>query len=181
VVTLLLTAILSGACNVDNFKHINTKRFEGIQLAAYEDTLGYRTIGYGHNMEKVGSKELFLRLGLSWKDLYTGKSYLTLAQAEKIYLADYAVAVKDAMIVFKSFKDQPEIIQRIMVDLSFNMGRTKLSKFYATIEALNNKDYKQAAKQLLNSRWYGQVGRRSKEIIAVLKNPCLEAYQSYRR
>ena len=46
----------------------------------------------------------------------------------------------------------------------FNMGYNRLSKFKNMLKAVDSRDWEEMAKQMEDSRWFGQVGRRSKEL-----------------
>ena len=54
--------------------------------------------------------------------------------------------------------------------MSFNLGLTRLSKFKKLKTALLQRDYNSAAKEMMDSRWYGQVGRRSRELVKTMKS-----------
>ncbi len=53
--------------------------------------------------------------------------------------------------------------------MSFNLG-PQISQFTKLREAIQNKDYQTAAKEMINSKWYNQVGRRSKELVEIMKS-----------
>ena len=46
----------------------------------------------------------------------------------------------------------------------FNLGRDRFMKFKKLIAAVYEHNWAEAALQMEDSRWYGQVGRRSKEL-----------------
>ena len=46
----------------------------------------------------------------------------------------------------------------------FNLGGSRLSKFKNMLAACRSHDWKEMAQQMQESRWYWQVGRRSKEL-----------------
>jgi hypothetical protein len=52
--------------------------------------------------------------------------------------------------------------------MCFNLGGSRLSKFRNTIAACQNHDWKEMARQMEDSRWFKQVGRRSKELQAMV-------------
>ena len=46
-----------------------------------------------------------------------------------------------------------------MIELCFNLGLTGLLGFKKMIDALTRKNYPEAVKQLLDSRWATQIGK----------------------
>ena len=52
----------------------------------------------------------------------------------------------------------------------FNMGLTRLSKFKKMKEAVDNRDWKEAAVQGRDSRWYNQVTNRAERLMKRLEN-----------
>jgi hypothetical protein len=48
--------------------------------------------------------------------------------------------------------------------MCFNLGGTRLSKFRNMLKACREHNWKEMSVQMQDSRWYGQVGRRSKEL-----------------
>ena len=48
--------------------------------------------------------------------------------------------------------------------MCFNLGANRLGKFKNMLKACSNEDWEEMSVQMEDSRWYGQVGRRSKEL-----------------
>ena len=48
--------------------------------------------------------------------------------------------------------------------MCFNLGGSRLAKFKNMLRACRRHDWKEMAVQMEDSRWFGQVGRRSKEL-----------------
>ena len=48
--------------------------------------------------------------------------------------------------------------------MCFNLGANRLGKFRNMLYACSVSDWEEMARQMKDSRWYGQVGRRSKEL-----------------
>jgi len=124
-----------------------TKRYEGLRLKPYMCPTGHLTIGYGHNLENG----------------------ITVDMAEYILQRDLALAQMEvgANISWSSQLDDAR--QYVLVDMSFNMGIGKLLTFKKFLAALKKSDYFTAAKEMLNSRWAAQTGRRAKELAEMMK------------
>jgi len=132
------------------------KRHEGEVLNIYEDSLGYKTLGVGH-LCKPEDPEYDWAVGISVSqevvDLY--------------YKNDFVTHLAEAIHIFGSeegFYNLPKDIQHVLVNMCFNLGGTRLSKFKNMIKACREHDWKEMAIQMEDSKWYGQVGRRSKEL-----------------
>ena len=132
------------------------KRHEGEVLEIYEDSLGYKTLGIGHLCQpedpeykwKVGTK-----VSQEIVDMY--------------YENDFDKHYKEAIHVFGSeedFEKLPEVIQRVLVNMCFNLGGSRLSKFRNMLKACRNHDWKEMSVQMEDSRWFNQVGGRSREL-----------------
>jgi len=56
-----------------------------------------------------------------------------------------------------------------MVDISFNLGQTRLRGFRKALEAMESGDWEEASKQFLDSRWSEQVGNRATELTEIIR------------
>jgi len=132
------------------------KRHEGEVLAIYEDSLGFKTLGVGH-LCKAGEPESTWEIGTPVSqevvDMYFEEDF------DKHYMEAIHVIGGDHV-----FQNLPEIIQRVVVNMCFNLGGTRLSKFRNMIAACQNHDWEEMARQMQDSKWYYQVGRRSREL-----------------
>ena len=52
--------------------------------------------------------------------------------------------------------------------MCFNLGIVKLLKFEKMIKALEQKNYSQAAKEALHSKWASQVGKRAIDVAVMI-------------
>ena len=128
---------------------------EGFVEGIYIDTLGNPTCGVGHLLTKKDDLD-----DPKWKD----KDYLL-----SIYEEDLDMAINDAKWFCEDFDSLPEEAQNVVVGLAFNLGQSRLSKFKKFRAALNAHDWDEAAAQLVDSRWYTQVGRRGPDYCNALK------------
>jgi len=126
---------------------------EGIRYKAYEDPIigaSAMTIGVGH----------LIRLPLE-DDLLERE--LTLDEVMEILSADIEVAIADA----KKFINEDVISEEafeIIVEMSFQLGYPRLSKFVKFQKALQEQNYKEASNQMLDSKWARQVPARAKNL-----------------
>jgi len=56
---------------------------------------------------------------------------------------------------------QPEDIKRVLANMCFNLGITRLLKFQKFLTAIEKQDWNTAAVEMMDSRWATQVGPRA--------------------
>ena len=83
---------------------------------------------------------------------------------------DFNIALSDAQALFLNFGSLPDQVQRVLVNMAFNLGRTRLGRFVNMIKRVNEGNYKKAADEMVDSRWYNQVGNRSIELENWMRN-----------
>jgi len=133
-------------------------RHEGYVREIYLCSEGYPTFGVGHLVTEA-DPEYTWPVGTPVED-------------ERILSAfhdDYTDAYTDACALFLNLDSQPDDVVRVCVNMAFNLGRTRLGQFKNMIQAVNEGNYKKAADEMVDSRWYNQVGRRSKELVEIMR------------
>ena len=120
----------------------------------YKDSKGFPTVGIGHKFEK----------GEVIKNKYNEKDI------DDLFTIDLNESKVIAKNVFPSLNNHPDKVQIILVSLSFNMGQGGIKKFSKFRNAIENKNYKVAANELKNSKWFCQVGNRAKDYVNILNN-----------
>ena len=131
------------------------KKHEGFRDQVYVDTLGYRTIGYGH---KVLDTDPF-------KD---GEVYPQ-EMLETVFNEDFAKAKEGADRLLDHL-DPPEDAVNVVISMVFQLGEAGVSKFKNMFVALENEDYSEAAAQMLDSRWHIQTPARCQELANIMRN-----------
>ena len=131
--------------NITNFiiKH------EGIKLKPYRCPAGKLTIGVGRNIEDNG---------------------ITKEEAMMLLENDIYRCINELVSIFgQDFKIYPAKVQTALIDMIFNLGKTRFMKFHNMIEAIKNQDWDMASKEAVNSRWCKEVGNRCKDVAEYLK------------
>lgn len=131
---------------------------EGYRNEIYLDHLGYPTVGIGHLITE--------------KDAEHGKPVGTRVSGERItelFVADTNNAIKDCKKLF-DFDNLPEEVQHILINMMFNLGLTRLSKFKKFKAAIDAKDWKAASIEGRDSLWYKQVPNRARRLMDRLQN-----------
>jgi len=132
------------------------KRHEGEVLEIYIDSLGYKTLGVGH-LCQPNDPEYNWEVG----------THVTQEVVDMYYIDDFNKHYQETAHVFgsiPSFNNLPEDIQHVLVNMCFNLGATGLSKFKNMLKACREHNWEEMARQMEDSKWYHQVGRRSKEL-----------------
>ena len=135
---------------------------EGVEYEIYLDHLGYPTFGVGHLVleaddeygQEVGTKVSEQRVNEAFeKDLDTAISECIALYGESTWTMDF-----------------PDEVQEILVNMMFNMGRTRLSKFKNFRKALEDQDWERAAVEGRDSLWHRQVTNRAERLMVRLEN-----------
>ena len=144
--------------NIEQLKE-DLKRDEGCVNAIYLDHLNLPTIGIGH-------------LVTEWDEEH-GKPVGTPVSEERVnelFDKDIQVTLDECKILYDNFDDLPEEAQLIIANMMFNLGRPRLSKFVRMRESVNKGDWKSAASEMRNSKWYDQVTKRAERLINRMEN-----------
>jgi len=144
------------------------KRHEGFKARAYDDTVGVRTIGYGFNLDNANAREKIESLNLDFEKVYNRMQLITEAQADLLFRGSFNEARNTARLFAKNFFDLPPIIQDVLIDMSYNLG-SRINNFVKMRDAIEAQNWDDMAKEMTDSKWYSQVGNRSKELIQMVK------------
>ena len=134
---------------------------EGVIYEIYHDHLGYHTFGVGHLVKDSDPEHL--------QPVGTPVSEERVAECFK---QDCNIAIRECYVLYGEsyFEDFPDEVQEILVNMMFNLGRPRLSQFKKMHAALNKDDWKEAAKEGRDSRWYRQVTNRAERLMSRLEN-----------
>jgi lysozyme len=134
-------------------------KHEGFKDEIYLDTEGLATFGIGHLVTEDDMEH-------GWP---VGTP-VTPERIDNVFEEDLGIAITDANVLFLNLDSQPDQVQRVVVNMAFNLGRNRLGKFKKMITAVNEGNYIEAANQMVDSRWYNQVGNRSIELENWMRN-----------
>ena len=143
---------------------------EGVEPSVYKDTKGKRTIGIGFNLDELSNRKKAEAVGLNVQDMLSGKKTLSDKEIKMLYNESIKQAANDANAFLPKAGKQPPVVQKVLIDMAFNLGLTKLNKFEKMREALLEGDYNKAADEMIDSKWYNQVGDRSKRLVKMMRS-----------
>ena len=111
---------------------------EGYSKCAYKDSLGYITVGLGFCIDRQ------LDVGLSMEEsLLILRLRLSKLENELSHYQWFKIA------------DRPR--QEALIHLAYNIGLPRLLQFSKMLSFFEKRDYRDAAEELLNSKWAKQV------------------------
>jgi lysozyme len=142
---------------------------EGYKPKVYKDTKGKRTIGVGFNLEEPMNRRFLKEEGIDINELFAGKA-LSDKQIKNLYNRSLTQAFNDAVDFDPKFASRPESVKKAIVDMSFNLGSTKLGKFKKMREGLDADDYNKAADEMVDSEWYKQVKSRGPRTVDLMRS-----------
>ena len=126
------------------------KRHEGVKSHVYLCSAGYETIGVGRNISNTG---------------------MGLFDDEVDYLLenDIARVIKELSLEYPWFTDLDDVRKDAIIDISFNLGATRLRGFRLALAAMEEADYTLAAKEFLDSKWSRDVKGRAHELASMIE------------
>jgi len=122
------------------------KKHEGFEGMPYNDSLGFPTIGYG--------------------------TKLPITEEEAEMLLEYRLKkmIRELIIKEPFFEKLPEDAQKVIADMTYQLGVGGILKFKKMWAALKNRDYKKAADEMLDSKWAKQTPNRAKELAEIMRS-----------
>jgi lysozyme len=140
------------------YRHL--KIDEGVVYEIYNDHLGYATFGVGHLVLDT--------------DPEFGQDVGTPVSEERVrecFEKDLDTAISECKVLYEeSWEGFPSEVQEVLVNMLFNLGRPRLSKFKNFNTKLIEGDYAGAAPEGLDSLWARQVGARANRLMERLEN-----------
>ena len=124
------------------------KRDEGFRQFPYKCPSDKLTIGIGRNIEDNG---------------------ITEEEAEYLCHNDVGRCVAEAREIFPAFPILPDNVKRAVINMLFQLGRTRFTGFKKMIAALRERDYERAAVEALDSRWAKQTPRRAERVASLIR------------
>ena len=132
---------------------------EGVEHRIYHDHLGLATFGIGH-LVLTSDPEFSLEIGTP----------VTPERVATAFAGDLAIAENECKVLYYFWEELPEEVQEILVNMMFNLGRPRLSKFKKMNAHIEDENWRCAAVEGRDSRWYRQVGQRAERLMVRMEN-----------
>lgn len=126
-------------------------RDEGFVPHAYQDHLGFWTIGYGFLIDQRRGGAIPSPVAEFWLDHELAERRRRLLQSLP-WLAD-----------------EPEPIQRALQNMAYQLGINGLLNFRRMLAAVQAGNYAEAAREALNSNWARQTPNRANRIAQLIR------------
>ena len=127
---------------------------EGCIYEIYNDHLGFATFGIGHLVRESDPE--------SGSPIGTKVGEDRVAEA---FDSDIESVLRDCNKLYSDFHYLPEEAQQIIANMMFNLGFPRLSKFRGMKAGVDARDWDAAADEMIDSRWYRQVGARAERLV----------------
>lgn len=134
------------------------RRDEGVRYVPYKDTATppRDTVGVGHNLQAA--------------PLPSGWTYpLTGGQVDELLRGDLQNVYGDLNRALPWWTDLNDVRQRVICNMCFNLGMSKLAGFKNTLASMRQGMYGDAAAGMLNSAWASQVGARAQRLAKMMR------------
>jgi len=118
-------------------------KYEGKSSTLYKCPAGKWTIGVGRNLEDN-----------------------PLTESEMMYLLDNDIfrTANELSDAFYWFNAMDDVRGSVIMNMAFNLGISRFSGFRKMIRCIVNDDWNGAAREMIDSKWAGQVGNRAYEL-----------------
>ena len=127
----------------------NVKRHEGLRLKPYKCTEGKLTIGYGHNLDDNDIPRIV---------------------AEDLLDIDLMKANNELFAKYPEYRHFSLNRKNALIDMSFQLGMPRLSLFVKMHKALSERDFDEAANEVLDSKYAKQTKSRAYENSELIRN-----------
>jgi len=118
------------------------KRDEGFRATPYKCTADKLTVGYGTNLE----------------------AGITEHQAELLLIEQLKQNELALQRNLEFYSSAPEELQAVLHNMTYQLGISGLLKFKKTLEHMANREYKEASREMLDSRWARQTPLRAQRL-----------------
>lgn len=134
---------------------------EGVVNEIYLDHLGYPTFGVGHLVLESDPEH--------GQDVGTPVDE---DRVREVFEKDLDTAISECVALYGPdvWEGYPGEVQEILVNMMFNMGRGRLSKFKKMNAHLQCGEWPSAAVEGRDSLWYRQVGNRAERLMSRLES-----------
>jgi len=134
---------------------------EGVEYKIYKDHLGYPTFGVGH---------LITENDVEFKQPVN--TPISEQRVKECFEKDLNVAINECEVLYgkSTFNSLHSIAQEVLVNMMFNLGRPRLSAFKKFNAAILENNWKKAANEGRDSRWYEQVSNRAERLMERLES-----------
>ena len=122
---------------------------DGMSCLLYQDKFGNWTIGFGRNLSAEG---------------------ITINEAQTLLMHDITSHESDLSRSLPWWHSLNDARQNALANMCFNLGIEKLLTFTTFLNFMEQGEFQNAAHDLQNTEWYGQVGDRAHRIMLLIQS-----------
>ena len=127
------------------------KSDEGWRPFAYQDHLGFWTIGFGFLIDERRGGELPLEIAEDWLIYAATKRW------------------DELLLKLPWLIDQPGAVQRAVANMAYQLGVNGVGNFAKMLSALKSGDRQTAEREALNSKWAKQTPARANRVATMMR------------
>ena len=122
-------------------------KHEGLKLKPYICPAGHLTIGVGRNLDDLG-----------------------ISKDEAMYLLENDIkrVKQELKEIFPDFDELPEEVKFVLIDMDFNLGKSRFLTFKKMIKAVKERNWEAMIREMKNSRWCEQVKSRCEDDVELI-------------
>ena len=124
-------------------------KHEDMKLKPYYCPAGKLTVGVGRNLEDNG---------------------ITTDEALYMLKNDIKRAEQELRDIFPDFDELPENVKMVLIDMDFNLGKTRFLTFKKMIQAVKERNWGKMVKEMKNSKWCKQVKNRCEDDVKLIES-----------
>lgn len=131
---------------------------EGVKYEVYLDHLGKKTFGIGH-LTISGDPENDMEVGTPVSE----------KRVQEVFDKDVQSVIDDCKRLHNDFNSLPEECKQIIGNMMFNMGLPKMKAFKKMNKAIEERNWEEASRQMIDSKWYKTVTNRADRLVQRMK------------
>jgi len=99
-----------------------------------------------------------------------GLTYITETESTVIVQGRINDITVDLHMQEWSFRDAHVAVKNVLIEMAYQMGVDGVLKFKKMWNAIEKRNYKEAAKEMRDSMWYNQTPHRAEELAQIVEN-----------
>mgnify|MGYP001290730901 CR=1 FL=1 len=156
---------------LDNLKE-KIKTHEGYSDKPYLCSQGKWTVGYGYNYEDRGFDTESITEVLNHG--------FTKKLADRLLTSDIKDCIVSAEKIINGYEALNDARKAVMIDMIYQLGVFRFLKFKRMLLSVKNENILNCAKEMINSRWYNQSGKRSRlNVLQILTGEWQDIEKAY--
>jgi len=153
-----------------NFKALIERiaKNEGYRQDVYKCTAGHDTVGIGFALKDLNISQELAHDIIKWQ-IEKGLIRISLEHSKNKTGELISILHLRWLDKLTWYKDLPPMVQTILIEMSFQMGISGVSKFRKMLKAMQEKNWKGASEEMKDSLWYRQTPGRCERLAQIVR------------